>query len=309
MISDIPISHADLHRWKADGLPISGGKRPGVAVIGDPVAHSLSPIMHQPALDERGLGLRYIKVHVRAGEVAEVFSLLGDLGFTGTNVTVPHKIEALQACGEVDAAASLFRAVNTVHFRPDGVTHGSNTDGPGLAAAVAEAFGRKLSTVRVAIVGAGGGAGRAAALQCALEGTPEIVLMNRTVAKAEAVAAEIRQVAPGSKVLVCGLDDAAAIRRALGACDLLVNATSIGMKANDPLPVPLESLHPGVAVYDMIYSPPETALLAAARAAGCQVANGLSMLVHQGAISFARWFGGEPPVEIMRRALLPPGSP
>lgn len=298
----------DLRAW-IGAVPSTGGLRPGVAVIGDPVAHSRSPAMHQPALDARGLGLCYIKIHVQPGEVAEVFSLLRRLGFTGTNVTVPHKLEALRACTEADAAASLFQAVNTVHFRPDGVNHGSNTDGPGLAAAVLEAFGMTLSTARVAIAGAGGGAGRAAALQCALDGAPEIVLINRTVAKAQLVAKEIAQVAPGTGVVVLAMDDFPAIQTALAGCDLLVNATSAGMKPEDPLPVPSESLHPGLAVYDMIYSPPETALLAAARKAGCPAANGLSMLIHQGAISFSRWFGGEPPVEIMRRALSRPNVP
>lgn len=301
-MTDTPFTLSDLMDWTTGRLPEQGG-RPGVAVIGDPVAHSRSPSMHQPALDERGLGLRYIKLHVRPGEVAEAFSLMRKLGFTGTNVTVPHKLEALRACTEVDAAASLFQAVNTVHFRPDGTTHGSNTDGPGLAAAVAETLGKNLTTARVAIAGAGGGAGRAAALQCALDGAPEIVLINRTREKAESVAREIGHVCPDSRLFVLAMENFPAIRQGLASCDLLVNATSAGMKPEDPLPVPADALHPGLAVYDMIYSPPETALLAAARSIGCPAANGLSMLIHQGAISFARWFGGEPPVETMRRAL------
>lgn len=301
-MTDIPFTLSDLMAWKAHGLPMLGG-RPGLAVIGDPVAHSRSPSMHQPALDERGLGLRYIKLHVRPGEVAEAFSLMRGLGFTGTNVTVPHKLEALRACSGLDPVAMLFQAVNTIHFRSDGTIHGSNTDGPGLAAAVKEAFGKILPASRVAIAGAGGGAGRAAALQCALEGAPEILLLNRTVSKAESVAAEIGQVSAATKVRVLSLDQVSAIRPALSGCDLLVNATSAGMKPDDPLPVPAEALHPGLAVYDMIYSPPETPLLAVARKIGCPVANGLSMLIHQGAISFSRWFGGEPPVEVMRRAL------
>lgn len=305
MPSQTPFTISDLREWKRSGFPVND-LRPGVGVIGDPVAHSRSPTMHQPALDARGLGLRYIKLHVLPGEVAEVFSLLRQLGFVGTNVTVPHKLEALRACTDVDAAASLFQAVNTVHFRPNGVTHGSNTDGPGLAAAVKEAFGKSLSTSRVAIAGAGGGAGRAAALQCALDGATEVVLINRTIGKAEAVATEIRQVAPETRVLVAAMDNIDLLLSALADCDLLVNATSAGMKPDDPLPVPAECLHSGLSVYDMIYSPPETALLAAARKRGCLTANGLSMLIHQGAISFARWFGGEPPVDIMRAALAGP---
>lgn len=298
-----PLSLDDLRALRSSGRPAADALPVRLAVIGDPVDHSLSPAMHQPALDARGLGFRYGRVHVRPGDVAEAFALMRALGFVGTNVTVPHKAEALAACGEVEATARLFGAVNTVVFGADGVTRGYNTDGPGLAAAVMESFGRPPGSFRVAIVGAGGGAGRAAALQCALSGCPLVVLANRTVAKAEAVAAEARRVAPACDVRVTALGGAARLPDALAACDLLVNATSVGLRPDDPAPVPVSLLRPDLAVFDMVYNPPETRLLAAARALGAPAANGLAMLVHQGALAFVLWFGGDLPLEEMRAGL------
>ena len=193
--------------------------------------------------------------------------------------------------------------MNTVVFAADGVTRGSNTDGPGLAAAVTEGFGRPLGSFRVAVAGAGGGAGRAAALQCALAGCPAVVLANRTAAKAEAVAADARRTAPTCDVRVAALGDGVCLRDALAGCDLLVNATSVGLRPDDPSPVLVELLRPDLAVLDMVYNPPETRLLAAARALGAPAANGLAMLVHQGALAFVRWFGGDLPLAEMRAGL------
>ena len=293
----------DLRAWRSSGCPAADAPPVRLAVIGDPVAHSLSPAMHQRALDARRLGLRYGRLRVAVGEVAEAFALMRALGFVGANVTVPHKGEALAACGEVEATARWFGAVNTVVFAADGVTRGSNTDGPGLAAAVTEGFGRPLGSFRVAVAGAGGGAGRAAALQCALAGCPAVVLANRTAAKAEAVAADARRAAPDCDVRVAALDDVVRLRDALAGCDLLVNATSVGLRPDDPSPVLVELLRPDLAVLDMVYNPPETRLLAAARALGAPAANGLAMLVHQGALAFVRWFGGDLPLAEMRAGL------
>ena len=303
MSKDPILTTADLESWLASGRPPDDSPPARLAVLGDPVAHSRSPAMHQPALDERGLGMRYVRLHVKPGGVAAAFRAMRALGFTGCNVTVPHKSEAMENCDVVAPAARLFQAVNTVTFAPDGTTSGTNTDGPGLAAAILECFHAPLSGFHVAILGAGGGAGRAAALQCALDGCPDIVLANRTVDKAVAVAAEISRIAPATRTTTVALDDLPAMESALAGCTLLVNATSLGMKPADPLPCPAALLRPGLAVFDMIYSPAETGLLAAARAAGAPASNGLPMLIHQGALSFVHWFGPPAPVETMRRAL------
>ena len=294
---------ADLHRWLATGRPMDDTPPARLAVIGDPIAHSRSPAMHQPALDAHGLDMRYIRLHIRPGEVADAFAAMRALGFVGCNVTVPHKAEALAACDHVSPSARLFGAVNTVRFEADGSISGSNTDGPGLAAAVHESFGLPLSAHRVAIIGAGGGAGRAAALQCALDNCAGLVLVNRTTAKAGAVAAEIAATSPALPIRIVAIDDTPELRAALASCTLLVQATTVGMRPDDPSPIDPTCLHPALAVFDMIYTPPETRLLAAARALGAPAANGLAMLIHQGALSFATWFGTPPPVAIMRQAL------
>ena len=294
---------ADLEGWLRTGRPSEESLPARLAVLGDPVAHSRSPAMHQAALDARGLALRYIRLHVKSGEIAAAFELMQRLGFVGCNVTVPHKQEALRNCDVVAPLAECFQAVNTVTFGADGHTYGDNTDGPGLSAAILEAFGKPLASHTVAILGAGGGAGRAAALQCAMDHCPRIVISNRTWQKALDVAAEIARIAPQTHVVPLSLEDPAAFAEAMVVCDLLVNATSLGLAASDPLPCPRSVLRPDLAVYDMIYNPPETALLAAAKDSGALTSNGLSMLVHQGAIAFNRWFGGDLPVAIMRRTL------
>jgi hypothetical protein len=158
-----------------------------LAVIGYPVAHSLSPRMHQPALDEAGIDARYIKLEVEPGQVDQAFARMRELGFIGCNVTVPHKFEALAACDEVDPGAREMGAVNTVVFRDDLVT-GFNTDGYGFEEAVRETLGLNLAGSTVLIVGAGGGAGGAIATHCAARGVARLVLANRSLDKIEELA-------------------------------------------------------------------------------------------------------------------------
>jgi len=290
----------DLPRLAAE----DGACPPRLAVIGYPVRHSLSPGMHQAMLDRLGMPMRYIRVEVRPGEVPEVFDRMASAGFVGCNVTVPHKEEALAACHSLSPTAQAFGVVNTVVFRADGTRHGDNTDGPGLAAAVAEAFGRPLGAGAVAVLGAGGGAGRAAAITAAMEGAPKVVLLNRTVEKLGAIAEMLRRDYPATGVVAHGLEDETKVAAALKDCALLVQATSLGLKPDDPPPLAFSCLHPELAVYDMIYNPPKTALLREARRIGAPAANGLGMLVHQGAIAFSRWFPAAPPAaETMARAL------
>ena len=272
-----------------------------LAVLGHPVAHSASPRMHQPALDAHGIDARYIRLDVEPGNIREVFARMRDLGFIGCNVTVPHKLEALDACDEVDAEARELGAVNTVRFDAD-ATRGWNTDGPGFAAAVEEEFGAALGGLRVAILGAGGGAGMAMATICALRGAPHIVLANRTVEKLAPLENHLRHLAPDSHISSVGMDESS-LSAALASCDLIANATSLGMKDDDPPVVPAGCLPPGRFVYDAIYQPPVTRLLADAAAAGCRTANGLAMLLHQGALAFRIWFPGTEPLEWMRAGL------
>ncbi len=270
-----------------------------LSVFGDPVAHSRSPQLHNPALRACGIDAQYVRLHVRPDEFTEALGLIRELGFYGTNCTIPHKFAALEAVDEADPLARRLGAVNTVVFR-GGRTLGFNSDGPGLLRALRDEFGVAVRDLRVLILGAGGGAGRAAAIMCALDGCPRLVLVNRTADKVEAVRAEVASFAPQARLeVVTELDHAT-----LAGVDMVINATSVGMKPEDPDLLPAGALGSGHLVYDMVYSPPETRLLQTARAAGAKAANGLSMLLHQGAVSFEHWFEQEAPLEAMRAGLL-----
>lgn len=294
----------ELRQWSAVAPTL--GPPAKLAVIGDPIAHSRSPQMHNPALAARGILAQYIRVQVPAGSVAEALALFARHGFLGVNCTIPHKFEALESVHEVDALAKKLGAVNTVAIR-EGKLFGYNSDGPGFVSSVKEAFDRGLEGLRVLILGAGGGAGRAVAVQCALSGCARLVLMNRTMDKSEAIKTELTSPAFGSHTpmqvdVMPWTDDT--LGATLPKVDLIVNASPRGMKPEDaPLfdPTLLESRH---LVYDMVYrSGGSTPLIAAAKAAGARTCDGLVLLLHQGAISFGHWFGEPVPMEAMRQGL------
>jgi shikimate dehydrogenase len=297
---------ADLKNWDAVAGQLDPPAR--LSVFGDPVAHSLSPQLHNPALKAAGLDMQYVRVHVTAEEIPEALAAIRDLGFVGTNVTVPHKFTVMDAMDEVDDLARRLGAVNTVVFE-DGKMLGFNSDGPGFVRAVRDEFHVDVRDLRVLVLGAGGGAGRAVAVQCAVEGCEKLALANRTREKAENLAGELAQYfhdervqGPGERLEVVGWDTGS-LRDELDGIDLVVNATSLGMKRTDPEIIPASIIQPHLMVYDMIYSPPRTKLLAAAADAGARGANGLSMLVHQGAISFEHWFNRAPPVDAMKAGI------
>ena len=294
----------DTDVWNVEELDGLRGLEPParLAVFGDPVAHSLSPQMHNPALAACGLAAQYVRIRVRPGEIREALRAVQRMGFRGVNCTIPHKFAALEAVDEVDPAARRLGAVNTVIFREDGSTLGRNSDGPGFLRTVAEEFGRPVRDLRILILGAGGGAGQATAVQCAMEGCRSLVLTNRTMDKVEAVAAGLAGL-PGAAVVRTVPWESEALAEVLGEVDLVVNGTSLGMKAEDPPLLPAGALRAEHLVYDMVYKPLTTPLVAAARAAGAQAINGLPMLLWQGVQSFEWWFGVPAPVAVMRAAL------
>ncbi|WP_052573697.1 shikimate dehydrogenase [Haloferula sp. BvORR071] len=271
-----------------------------LAVIGYPVAHSLSPRMHQPALDEAGIEARYIKVEVEPDQVARAFARMAELGFIGCNITVPHKFEALAACDEVDPGARQMGAVNTVVFR-DGKITGYNTDGYGFEEAVRETLGVTLPGARVLIAGAGGGAGGAIATHCAARGVAKLVLLNRSLDKIQELASRLHRYHGEVEIVTAGLDDPQ-VEHLAASSDLLVNTSSLGLKAEDPSPLAPECFSSRHAVYDTIYRP-GTAFQEAAKAAGARVGTGQAMLLHQGVKAFQIWFPGSDPVAAMRRGL------
>lgn len=279
----------------------AGADKPArLAVIGHPIAHSASPRMHQAALDAFGIHSRYIRLDIEPGHVGEAFSRMKALGFIGCNVTVPHKLEAMEHC-EVDPDAATLGAVNTILFGDD-VTRGFNTDGPGFASAVEDDFHKSFSTLTVAIAGAGGGAGQAIATQGVLSGIRRLVLVNRTLEKLGPLVERLRSANAAPEIIALSFDHPALVASCL-ACDLIVNTSSIGLKAGDPSILPAACLRTGHLVYDTIYQPQVTPLLALAAEAGCRTSNGLSMLVHQGALAFSHWFPGTDPLLVMRDAM------
>jgi shikimate dehydrogenase len=187
--------------------------------------------------------------------------------------------------------------------REDGRLQGFSTDGPGLSRAVREAFGAGLGDLRVAVLGAGGGAGRAVAMQCASEGSPRVALVNRTLDKVAILRDEI-----AAEFANCSVETVAfeldALEAQLAGSDLVINCTALGMKPGDPSPVPAGMLRAEHLVLDTIYTAVRTPLMCAADAVGARATNGLSMLLHQGALSFEIWFQRDAPLEVMRAALL-----
>lgn len=280
----------------------AGAAKPArLAVLGFPVAHSASPQMHQAALDAHALDVRYIRVEVEPGQIPMAFERMRALGFIGCNVTVPHKLEAMEHCTDVHPDAILLGSVNTVRFDQD-ATRGFNTDGPGFACAIEGDFGVPLARLKVAILGAGGGAGQAIATQCVLSGVKKLVLVNRSFGKLRPLEDRLQAIGKTPDIVALALgDDSLAAQ--LDSCDLIVNASSVGLHAGDAMLLPAACLQSRHCVYDAIYQPPVTPLLLFAGGLGCRTANGISMLVHQGALAFQHWFPGIRPLEVMRAAL------
>ncbi|MBS0657378.1 MAG: shikimate dehydrogenase [Verrucomicrobia bacterium] len=281
-----------------------------LVVVGDPIAHSRSPEMQNAALEAVGSPLRYGRLRLAPDELAEGLELLAAQGFRGANVTIPHKLAVRAHCARLSEGAQALGAVNTLLLE-DGRWTGFNTDGPGFERALRESFGLDLHDLRVLILGAGGGAGRALAAQCALAPCERLVLANRDVAKARALAAELqpifgrraRLLGPGEGLEVCGLDPTA-LARQLAQTDLLVHCTPLGLSFADPLPLPPRLLEPHHLVYDTVYrADGETRLVQTAREQGARAASGESMLLHQGALAFELWHGRTAPLEVMRQAL------
>lgn len=288
------------------------------AVFGHPVRHSASPAMHNVALEALGLDWRYLAFDVEAAHLEASLEGASRMGFIGLNLTVPHKLGAHRWVAELDDAARFWGAVNTICFEsrneagewcsvgtlaPEQIgevrARGYNTDADAIIRAIQEDLAMELRGLRVVLLGAGG-AGRVAAVKLAASGVTHLHLINRTREKSALVAKEIRQHFPQVGVFIDYPDQHAGQR-----VDLVVNATSLGLQPTDAMPLdewlcPLKKVG---AVYDMIYRPAETALMARARAGGCRVANGLGMLLYQGAAALELWTGKSAPLGVMRAAL------
>ena len=267
---------------------IPSGSTRVVGVIGDPVAHSLSPAIHNAAFAACGLDWVYVAFPVPRGRGAAAVAAVPHLGLAGLNVTMPHKGEAAEACDRLTPDATALGSVNTVINTPGGLV-GDSTDGPGFLAALAEED-VEVAGRRVLVLGAGGAA-RAVVLALGRAGA-EVVVAARRPETATAAAL----LAPGARAVplpVAGDE--------VSAAAMVVNATPLGMAGEAPALDP-SLLGPSQAVVDLVYHPIETPLLAAARARGARAMGGLGMLVHQAALSFTAWTGVEAPLPVMRAA-------
>ena len=264
------------------------------AVFGSPIRHSASPAMHNAAFAALGLNWRYVACEVDPKNLLAAIQGAKAMNFAGINLTVPHKLLAVNMVNLLDESAIKWGAVNTILFNKIGAK-GFNTDADAIITSLREDLKVEARGAKVLLLGAGG-AGRTAALRLAAENVAELFLVNRTAAKAEEIANEIRKQFPSVKV---------STSYPKTEVDLILNATSLGLKPDDALPLneKLFSLKQARAAYDMVYRPAETKLLAAAKAVGCNTANGLGMLLHQGAKAFEIWTGQPAPLDVMRRAL------
>jgi shikimate dehydrogenase len=274
----------DLEAWARPGTSL--------AVLGHPIKHSISPAMHNAALRElarreaRFGDWEYFRFEIHPDDLPRALVLLHAKRFRGLNLTVPHKVIAFEHVAEIDAAARPIGAVNTLRWSERG-WQGFNTDGYGLTAAVRESFARDLSGADVILIGAGGAA-RGAAIECLQRGCASLHIGNRTRENLDRLLAAVALVARG--IPVSGFAPTAP-PTALPKGALVINATSAGLEPTDPLPIDLAALPRPSAVLDMIYNPTQTPLLRASESLGIPSANGLSMLVHQGAKALEIWSG------------------
>ncbi len=305
-----------------------------LAVIGNPISHSKSPFMHEAALEEAALyhqgiadynvevpaGSRYVRLLCETeGELFEdVVRSLQRRGFIGVNITIPFKKRAYDLADVQDSSATQAKAANTLLFTPDGRIHAYNTDNDGFIAALCEFMGKKephFAQHRLMILGACGGAGSAIALRCAEYGFQSIMLVNRPRPELAELATSLGKLAPECQISTLHFDSPD-LEDLVGQCDIIVNASSLGLNRGDLLPIPPQYLRRGSYYYDIITH--ETPLSRAARELGCHVSTGEGMLLWQGVLAFrlwfeqgvgrplAAWFAGEelPNAHCMREALL-----
>ena len=266
-------------------------------VMGWPVSHSRSPRLQGHWLQRYGIDGAYLPLPVNPGDFETVFHALPKMGFSGVNVTIPHKEAALSLADEADDLARRIAAANTIIFREDGSSLATNTDGFGFLMNLQDQVSDWKADAPAVVLGAGGAA-RAIIVALIDRGVPEIRLLNRTKARAEAIAGEL-----GSPVHVLDWTEREAV---LSDAGLLVNTTSLGMKDTPPLEIRLDDLPPQATVADIIYAPVETDLLISANARGSRVVTGPGMLLHQAVPGFEAWFGRRPVVDdALRQAVFP----
>ncbi|MDQ8179909.1 shikimate dehydrogenase [Pelagicoccus sp. SDUM812005] len=286
----------DLRRWNFPGTSL--------AVLGQPVRHSISPQMHNAAIAQLATSQpelaqwRYFRFEIQPEQLLEALPIFHSKGFAGLNLTVPHKEIAFPAVASIDPAAQPIGAVNTLKRQETGYA-GYNTDGYGLAQGIKIQLDREIAGSDFILLGAGGAA-RAAAIQALQSGCASLTIVNRNQDRLQQLISELAPIASAANIPLQALAPNAIDSLPQNA--LLVNATSLGLKPEDPTPIPESKIPQNATCFDMIYNPPTTALMKAVVASGGQAGNGLAMLVHQGAKSLSIWTGAEAPADIMQAA-------
>lgn len=268
---------------------MSDRKIPLAGVIGSPIAHSKSPTLHNYWLKRLDLPGQYMPLDVAQKDLGEVLRAMPKMGYVGANVTIPHKETVLGLVDRVTDRAALIGAANTLVFRADGQIFADNTDGHGFIENLRKGAKGWSASAGPAVVFGAGGAARATLAALLDAGASEVRIANRTRARADALRAEF-----GARVEVFEWVKAGNM---LEGAKTVVNCTALGMQGKPALKVPLDALSTDAVVTDLVYTPLDTKLLEAARKKGCQVVDGLGMLIHQAAPGFERWFGKKPPVD------------
>ena len=271
-------------------------KIPLVAVLGSPVAHSKSPLLHGFWLKQFGIQGHYVPIDVMAADLEQVLQTLPKMGFVGANVTLPHKEKILSIADQISDRAALIGAANTLVFQPDGKLYADNTDGYGFIENIRQHAPDWQAKDGPALVLGAGGAARAIVSALLEAGAPEVRISNRTRARADQIKSDF-----GGRV---GVVDWVKAGAEIEYAHTLVNTTSLGMIGKSALTISLDKLNPETLVTDIVYSPLETELLRAARSKGCRVVDGLGMLIHQAVPGFQRWFGQKPVVDQAIRDIL-----
>jgi shikimate dehydrogenase len=275
------------------------GKTRVCGIIGDPVEHSMSPVMHNAAFEALGLDYVYLPLHVWGEELKTAINGMRALNIVGLNVTIPHKMAVMPFLDKLDPLAEKMGAVNTI-ANENGKLAGYNTDASGFLQAL-RSQGVEPDGKSIVILGAGGAA---KGISFILAGAgASLVILNRTLSRAEELASQIERYYH-RKIEAMTLNEAN-LKKAFEGADVLVNTTSVGMVPDvDQTLVPGNLLNSHLAVSDIVYNPLETGLLREAKAAGARTINGLDMLVWQGALAFEKWTGRKAPFEIMRQAAM-----
>ncbi|MGR3377473.1 shikimate dehydrogenase [Salipiger abyssi] len=271
---------------------------PLAGVIGSPVAHSRSPLLHGHWLRRYGLPGHYIPMEIAPDRLEAAMRMLPDLGFVGVNVTIPYKEKMMEIADLVSDRATLIGAANTIIFRQDGRIHADNTDGYGFIENLRQGAPDWDPKAGPAMLFGAGGAARAVIASLLKVGVPEIRISNRTRLRAEKLREDF-----GSRITVVEWVQAG---NALEEAALVVNSTSLGMTGKPELRVPLDGLRSGTVVSDLVYVPLQTRLLRVAEEKGCTCVDGLGMLIHQAVPGFERWFGQRPEVDDETRAAVMP---